>query len=248
MPKNFSGKKLMAVNFAGQDLEGADFSSASITGCNFSGANLEDTDFTDARCTGCNFSGANLTNAQFSDAKFVGSNFRGATLDGANLEDAKLTGCNLGALIMDDDAQGYEDEDESDVDDDEDEVVDSDGTEEVPDEESDDETDEGQHEIVDCEWVKVLATDTPWSKKSHQEIYEISEYNVEVSRIELHFHVCLVHLERLPGNQVLVRLREINDESIEITEWTLDPGENMTWEYPPSDGWRLSVEAPESQN
>jgi hypothetical protein len=242
MSKNFSGKRLMAVNFAGQDLEGADFSSASITGCNFSGANLEDADFSDAKCTGCNFSGTNLTNAQFSDASFVGSNFLGADLDGANLEDAKLTGCNLGPLMMEDDAQSYEEEN------DEDEVVDSDESGEDSDEESDDETDGDLHEIVDCEWVKVLATNTPWSKKSHLEIYEIRDYNVAVSSIELHFHVCLVHLERLPGSQVLVRLREVSDGTVEVSEWTLDPGEHMSWEDPQTDGWALSVEAPETQH
>lgn len=240
MSKDFSGKKLMGVNFSGQDLEDADFSSASIMTCSFLGANLANANFEGAKCNACDFSKANLTDAQFSDAKIIGSSFVGAVLDGCNLEEATLTACNISAPMMAVDAHGYEDE--------ADEVVDQDESDEDSDEDSDDETEEDLHEIVDCEWVKVLATDTPWSKKSHLEVYEIREYNVAVSSIELHFHVCLVRLEQLPGSQVLVRLREISDDSVEISEWTLDPGEYMTWECPQIDGWTLSVEAPERQN
>ena len=99
MPKNFAAKRLMGVDFSGQDLTGADFSGVKLQGCQFVGSMLHSANFAAVRAMGCNFAEADLTDAQFAGAKFMGSTFRRAIIAGSDIEEASLMGCDLNGAV-----------------------------------------------------------------------------------------------------------------------------------------------------
>lgn len=111
MPKNFSAKRLMGVDFSGQDLSEADFSGATLNGCQFVGSTLRSASFVSVRGMGCNFDDADLTDAQFEGARFMASTFRDAIIAGSDLEEASLMGCDLSGAIDEAAEDDVEDDD-----------------------------------------------------------------------------------------------------------------------------------------
>lgn len=81
--RNFQNLELNAVNWAGVNLKGADFSYADFSEANLVGANLRGADLSYAR-----FQDANLQDADLRGSSLVGADFRNANLQGTNLQEA----------------------------------------------------------------------------------------------------------------------------------------------------------------
>ena len=113
MPKNFADKRLMGVNFSGQDLTESDFSGAKLQGCSFVGTMLHSANFSSVSAMGCNFDDSDLTDAQFVGAKFIGSTFRGAIIAGSDINEASLMGCDLDGAVNEVDEVDEVDDSES---------------------------------------------------------------------------------------------------------------------------------------
>jgi uncharacterized protein YjbI with pentapeptide repeats len=101
--QDFAGKNLEAAEFAQIKLEGANFSKANLHGAVFNGVNLTKTnwqgvDFTDGIAYLSDFRGANLRDAVFADAVLLRSTFDDADITGADFSFAVLDGVQLKKL------------------------------------------------------------------------------------------------------------------------------------------------------
>ena len=86
---------LADANFVGQNLNGANFTSASLTNADFRQANLSKANFIYAVVSGADFRQANLTDAVFNSADLKASNFAGQNLAKLNFDSAALTGADF---------------------------------------------------------------------------------------------------------------------------------------------------------
>jgi uncharacterized protein YjbI with pentapeptide repeats len=95
LSKNFAGKNLQQAEFSDAHLSGADFNHADMRGVVFNGAelmeaNFQDVDMTDGLAYISNFTGANFTNAVLNSALLLRSTFRNAVVTGTDFSDAVL--------------------------------------------------------------------------------------------------------------------------------------------------------------
>lgn len=81
--RNFQNLELTAVDWAGVNLKGADFSYGDFSQANFVRANLRGADLSYA----C-FHEANLQEADLRGSSLMGTDFRNANLQGVNLQEA----------------------------------------------------------------------------------------------------------------------------------------------------------------
>jgi uncharacterized protein YjbI with pentapeptide repeats len=93
--KNFAGKNLQQAEFSDAKLSGADFSGADLRGVVFNGAvltqaNFKGVDMTDGLAYITDFTNADFTNAVLNSGLFLKSTFRDATVTGADFSDAVL--------------------------------------------------------------------------------------------------------------------------------------------------------------
>eukprot|EP00887_Chlorella_sp_A99_P005293 scaffold1.g5293.t1 len=105
---NYSGKDLGSKVLSGVMMQGADFSNTRLVGIQFAraqaqGARLSGTDLTDANCFGTAFDGADLEGAQFENAILSSATFgeyggKWANLKGAHFEGALLSSSDIGRL------------------------------------------------------------------------------------------------------------------------------------------------------
>jgi uncharacterized protein YjbI with pentapeptide repeats len=94
--KDFSGQNLSGYNFAGQDLDKANFENANLTGANFRKAEVEEANFKNANLTDADFTGADLEEANLKGAIIKGATFKGAELEYAIWTDGKT--CAAGSV------------------------------------------------------------------------------------------------------------------------------------------------------
>lgn len=93
--KNFAGQNLQQAEFSNAQLAGADFKAADLRGIVFNGANLrqanfQNVDMTDGLAYITDFSEADFTNAILQGALLLKSTFNNATITGADFSDAVL--------------------------------------------------------------------------------------------------------------------------------------------------------------
>ena len=101
--KNFAGKNLQQAEFSDAKLSGADFSGADLRGVVFNGAVLSQANFngvnmTDGLAYVSDFTKADFTNAVLNGALLLKSSFRDATVTGADFSDAVLDKIQVVAL------------------------------------------------------------------------------------------------------------------------------------------------------
>lgn len=80
----------VALDFAGQVLDGRDWSQATLPMADFSNVSANNCNFDNADLFGADFSGASLRNATFTNCDLRGCNFAQTDLDGAVIRDADL--------------------------------------------------------------------------------------------------------------------------------------------------------------
>lgn len=93
--KNFAGKNLQQAEFAYADLSEADFHNADLRGavfntCGLEGADLRGIDFTDGIAYLTRFQDADLRDAVLTEAVMLRSTFEGAQIEGADFSFAVL--------------------------------------------------------------------------------------------------------------------------------------------------------------
>lgn len=103
--KNFAGKNLQQAEFSDAKLSGADFSGADLRGVVFNGAvlsqaNFNGVDMTDGLAYISDFTKADFTNAVLNGALLLKSTFRDATVTGADFSDAVLDKIQVVALCQ----------------------------------------------------------------------------------------------------------------------------------------------------
>jgi hypothetical protein len=101
--KDFAGKNLQQAEFSDAKLSGANFSGANLRGVVFNGAvlsqaNFQGVDMTDGLAYITDFTKADFTNAVLNGALLLKSSFRGATVTGADFSDAVLDKIQVVAL------------------------------------------------------------------------------------------------------------------------------------------------------
>ncbi len=235
----------MGVDFSGQDLTEADFSSATLNGCQFVGSTLRSASFVSVRAMGCNFDDADLSDAQFEGARFMASTFRDAVIVGSDLEEASLMGCDLSGAINEavDDGDDDDDEDVADEevadDDDDDDVAD----EEVADEEVADDDDESPasgyvHEL-NLGWVKLEASDHLTGVTDLRNSHLVEGSWVQTRTINLAFTDCLMHLVESVDRELLLTVLKpgVSDPYRE----TLAAGEGVSLIDESDDSWLVKI-------
>ena len=233
MPKNYSAKRLMGVDFSGQDLTEADFSSATLNGCQFVGSTLRSASFVSVRAMGCNFDGADVTDAQFEGARFMASTFRDAIIAGSDLEEASLMGCDLSGAINEAADDGVDDDDVSDDDDDDD----------VSDEEVADDDDEssasGYVHGLNFGWVRLDASDHLTGVTGLTNTHLVEGSWVQTRIMNFAFTDCLMHLvESVDRELLLTVLRPgVSDPYRE----TLTAGESTFLIDKSDDSWLVKI-------
>ena len=183
MPKNFSAKRLMGIDFSGQDLSKADFSGATLNGCQFVGSTLRSASFVSVRGMGCNFDDADLTDAQFEGARFMASTFRDSIIAGSDLDEATLMGCDLSGAIN---AAADDDVEEDDV-------------------EEDDESSASDyvHEL-NLGWVKLEASDHLSGVTGLMNAHLVDGSWVQTRTMNIAFTDCLIHLVESVDRELLL--------------------------------------------
>ena len=93
-------------DYAGQDLERAEFGDAKLKGANFSGANLRGAVFNGANLSGANLRGVNFSNGIAYITTFAGADLSDAILESAMLlktsfKNAKISGADFSSALLD---------------------------------------------------------------------------------------------------------------------------------------------------
>jgi hypothetical protein len=193
MPKNFSAKRLMGIDFSGQDLSEADFSGATLNGCQFVGSTLRSASFVSVRGMGCNFDDANLTDAQFEGARFMASTFRDSIIAGSDLDEASLMGCDLSGAIneaADDDVE-------------EDDVEEDDVEEDDVEEDDESSASDYVHEL-NLGWVKLEASDHLSGVTGLMNAHLVDGSWVQTRTMNVAFTDCLIHLVESVDRELLL--------------------------------------------
>lgn len=97
---------IASKDFAGQNLQQAEFSNAQLSSANFSKADLRGVVFNGAVLTQANFQGADLTDGlayitDFSEADFTNAILRGALLLKSTFRGAKVIGADFSEAVLD---------------------------------------------------------------------------------------------------------------------------------------------------
>ena len=224
MPKNYSAKRLMGVDFSGQDLTEANFSSATLNGCQFVGATLHSASFISVRAMGCNFDNADLTDAQFEGARFMASTFRDATIAGSDLEEASLMGCDLSGAINEAADDWVADE-------------------EVADEEVADDDDESSasgyvHEL-NFGWVRLDASDHLTGVTGLMNTHLVEGSWVQTRTMNFAFTDCLIHLVESVDRELLLTV--LRPGVSDPYRATLTAGESTSLIDKSDDSWLAKI-------
>lgn len=227
MTKSYANKRLMAIDFSGQDLTGADFSGSAITGCQFVGTILRAADFTGARGTGCNFDEADLSDSRFDDARFMGTTFRNTVLAGSNLENASLMGCDLAGAVNE-----VEDEDVEDEEDEEGEVEDD----EVK---SDDETDSEYEHQLNFGWIGLGASEHLVGVTLTIVAHLVEGQWVQIRSLNVAMTDCMIRIEESANREVVLTIVRpgITDSHVE----TIAAGDSSSLIDESDDSWAVKV-------
>lgn len=92
---------LQKANFAGMQLQGADFRNMNLYKANFTGANLVDARFGKSNCDKADFTHANLEKAFLSFGSYIGAKFRHTNLVHASIMQSDFTGANFTSANLD---------------------------------------------------------------------------------------------------------------------------------------------------
>jgi len=227
VPKNYSAKRLMGLDFSGQDLTEANFSSATLNGCQFVGATLHSASFVSVRAMGCNFDNADLTDAQFEGARFMASTFRDATIAGSDLEEASLMGCDLSGAINEAADDWVADEDVVD-----DEVADD----EVADDES---SASGYVHELNFGWVRLDASDHLTGVTGLMNTHLVEGSWVQTRTMNFAFTDCLIHLVESVDRELLLTV--LRPGVSDPYRATLTAGESTSLIDKSDDSWLAKI-------
>jgi hypothetical protein len=214
----------MGVDFSGQDLTEANFSSATLNGCQFVGATLHSASFISVRAMGCNFDNADLTDAQFEGARFMASTFRDATIAGSDLEEASLMGCDLSGAINEAADDWVADE-------------------EVADEEVADDDDESSasgyvHEL-NFGWVRLDASDHLTGVTGLMNTHLVEGSWVQTRTMNFAFTDCLIHLVESVDRELLLTV--LRPGVSDPYRATLTAGESTSLIDKSDDSWLAKI-------
>ncbi|PSB08355.1 pentapeptide repeat-containing protein [filamentous cyanobacterium CCP1] len=106
LPLSYSNAQLKGRNFAGQELQGAEFSNANLELTNFTNADVRGAVFSASTMTQANLHGADLTYAMLDQADLTGADLSDAVLVEtlmllSTFDEIKITGADFTDAILD---------------------------------------------------------------------------------------------------------------------------------------------------
>jgi len=99
--QDFSGRRLMGINFASAELSNILFEGAAMNIAIFDGASLRGVSFVGTNLSGASFVGSRLIDVTFDGADLNGAVFEGAILELTDLQSARLCNTQIPGDIMD---------------------------------------------------------------------------------------------------------------------------------------------------